>query len=670
MTPQQNIATAPRQSDADDAEFAFFYGTSATRFYPGRGARLSFASRGVDTLTLPGLPPGLLSAGVTVTVARYGTTVFKGTVDKVAQTWSGGAETFNTATVVGPWSSMLRKVFRQAWTVSDLDGGTTTMSTAHCILNQGVDGSPQSMRATAAEILDAGSGCGYAVETASCSALPNNLALPFDEVRNITVADALNRLLRFHPRYVVRFDYAASTPKIKISDVDAAATGIEEGNVLGRETNTIAHPIVGVDIATEDIDAASVVDPDTGAVKPMRAITHQTAGDTSSIDCLHVFMPLQPASATTSWESLRVEAESIPDGTNLTALRNWWISKHPRLKDVTAAEITTISQQRSGTKGFDQITSCTEDALTAFGLDAETVRFTATVTITKSDDIEEKLVLTMDFVTTDAHAGKHTRQTGSSALAAETLPSGLAQAILDQRGGALESEDVTVRLGDEFPVVGSEYDDLVLQNFDVDLDDCTATLHFGHPDYLTPEDMRDLLNGFRARGYASNAPSRGTGEVAEDAPEAVGGILPFNTTEFQPGSKKKTVVKDANNANAGKILLDSTQVGTGATMEVKTFTIGSGTGAQTVKVLATANATIPTGGGGGGTSGETGSHNFLTGLDIANTGSSASPVWQLRISYKVGTFADGLLSSVAGTESHIYIPLTLHSAISGGQGYS
>ena len=77
-------------------------------------------------------------------------------------------------------------------------------------------------------------------------------------------------------------------------------------------------------------------------------------------------------------------------------------------------------------------------------------------------------------------------------------------------------------------------------------------------------------------------------------------------------------------------------------------------------------------GGDGDPSGETGDYNFLTGFEIVNTGSSASsPVWKLRISYKVGTFANGLLGSVASTESHIDIPLTLHSDIAGSQqGYS
>ena len=77
-------------------------------------------------------------------------------------------------------------------------------------------------------------------------------------------------------------------------------------------------------------------------------------------------------------------------------------------------------------------------------------------------------------------------------------------------------------------------------------------------------------------------------------------------------------------------------------------------------------------GGDGGTSGETGGHNFLTGFEIVNTGSSASsPAWKLRIKYKTGSFENGLLKPMTNVaEQHIDIPVTLHSDIAGGQGYS
>ena len=177
------------------------------------------------------------------------------------------------------------------------------------------------------------------------------------------------------------------------------------------------------------------------------------------------------------------------------------------------------------------------------------------------------------------------------------LPDGLAQAILDQRGGSLESEDMQIRVGDVFPKIGDSADGLVLQNFEVDCDTLVANLHFGHPDYLTPEDMRELMNGFRARGTASNVPIRATNDLAEDAKDVAGGIMPLTTTEFAPGTKKKMTVKDS--SGGGSIVLDSTKVG-GKKVEVHdlTFTPSGASEPTTVKVLAEKDMEIPPGGAG------------------------------------------------------------------------
>ena len=73
------------------------------------------------------------------------------------------------------------------------------------------------------------------------------------------------------------------------------------------------------------------------------------------------------------------------------------------------------------------------------------------------------------------------------------------------------------------------------------------------------------------------------------------------------------------------------------------------------------------GGGGSGTSGETGYHNFPTGLALVNTGTSASPAWVLRLSYQQGRFQDGLLADMANAAVQtVDVPVTLHSAITSG----
>lgn len=143
-----------------------------------------------------------------------------------------------------------------------------------------------------------------------------------------------------------------------------------------------------------------------------------------------------------------------------------------------------------------------------------------------------------------------------------------------------------IALGEAFPKVGETLDGLVCQTVEVDCDSRVARLHFGHPAYLSAEDMRSLLNGFRGRGYASNIPQRGnTDPGAGAAVEVAGGIQPLTTTEFSPGTKAKTTIKHVDDAaKSGTIVLDADKVDSGKTVEVQEAVFADGT---TGKALAT-----------------------------------------------------------------------------------
>ena len=226
---------------------------------------------------------------------------------------------------------------------------------------------------------------------------------------------------------------------------------------------------------------------------------------------------------------------------------------------------------------------------------------------------------------TNATTRTYTRQTGSSSTAGETLPSGLAAAILAQRGGDLMSEEVTIRLGDSFPTLGDAdvvtennvSQVLYLQSFEVDCYDLTAQLHFGRPAFLSPEDMRDLLLGFRQRGFASNVPNRGEPD-ADDNMEDAGGVQPLKSSSIVVSSVEKTTVKGSGNAgnkitldttsskaaikiektSSGTVNLDSADVGSGNEAKFRDLTYTNARGQQTtIKVLSTDGATIPPGGG-------------------------------------------------------------------------
>ena len=565
MTADQNTGMAPRE----DAAFTFT--ANGKRFYPQSGARLSYASRTAATLFLPGMPSGLIASKDTVTVKYNGTTVFAGTLAKYTERTVRGLTVLDMK-FADRWDILERRVFRQEWKVAGEGGASVTTRSARLVLNVDELGLPVMLPGQIGEI------CSYGGIMMADGGIPY-IALPADVTENITCADAIRRLLRLFPQVVAYYNAERNVVQFSVPDTSQSPGWLSEGRILSRAKQYTAHPVVGVDIATESVDTV-VVDKD-GATVDMRAYTHQTAGNVNSDDCLHVFMPLAGGSASTSWESLEVTTEEMP----LLSTPSFWRDKHPRLANVPLSAISISEAGRSSTT-YDRITSNDIGALRAFGLNAEVVHCHCKATVTTEDDVEEDLYLTMDFTMTDASPGRHTRQTGSSSMAGETLPEGLAAALLAQRSGELEGEDVEIALGEAFPTVGETLDDLVCQTVEVDCDTRVARLHFGHPDYLSAEDMRSLLNGFRGRGYASNIPQRGnTDPGAGEAVDVAGGIQPLTTTEFAPGTKAKTTIKHVDDAaTSGAIVLDADKVDSGKTLEVQEAVFADGT---TGKALAT-----------------------------------------------------------------------------------
>lgn len=517
--------------------------TTTAEFFPGAGSTLRFANRDTDTLNAVGIPAGLLQAGDSVTVKYLNTTVFQGTVERIVDRHGRGDDRVQDVTCQGPWGKMNRLVYRQLWGI-----GTAQFSSSRVILNQTPGGLAQSMAAQLNEIVTfAAAKCGFTAGTIQA----DTLVLPADETRDITCADAIRRMLRFHPKRIVRFDYSGSTPALNIVEPSGNdASYVATIPKTQREYVYNAHPVSCVDITT---DATDILLSDGTS-----AIPHQiypVNADTTDLDCLHVTIPLAPGSASTTWESFDSVTENMPSSMNDAI---WWKNKHPRLANVPNNAFGVYDGDRSPAN-YPRIAKSTKGELEAAGLHCEVSRCSCKCRIQTADDEEEDIVLTMDFLTTDATTRKYTWQTGSSWSAGETLPDGLAQAIYEQRGGALLNERMTIRLGSAFPQLGDMADGLYLQSFDVDLADLTARLEFGQPEHLAVEDLKNLLNGFRQRGYAENAVLRSSagGGEEEEEDDTPGGIPPIASSEWSPGKKSKTTIAGSGSGSVGSVVIDS-----------------------------------------------------------------------------------------------------------------
>ena len=613
MTEADYIATPARTGHP--FTFTRIRAGATQPFLPGEGSRLHFANRATDTLEVVGVPSGFLVAGDTVTVAYLGTLVFRGEVETRIENQSRGDDATETVTVTGPWSKMARLVFRQWWRT----GASGSSLSSRLILNQADDGTAQSLNAALSEIAwgsnntgpNAGStptmpsGWGYQVGTINVS----TQELPFDPTRDITIAEAIVRELKFFPAAVASFDYSTTPPTLNITLPDLSgndAAYVAQIPKTARQYVYNAHPITGVDLEIESVGEVDGVQ--------YRNIGHQTAGNTTAgnPDCLYATLQLAGFSSSSVKQSFVSEVESIANWNGIDD-PGFWKAKHPYLANVplTQGSITITNAHRSGEDTSEGITDYpnisknTVGEIQAAGLKARVETFTCTARIVRTgglnsgvEEIEEGVQLQMQFVTTNATNRTYTWTDSSSSTSGETVPTGLAAALLEARSGALREERFTMRLGTvaQWPKLGDICDHLVLQEFDVDLTTLTADLHFGTPDYLSPEDMAALMTGFRNKARATFSTSRVSGKPEDDATSTVdmGGVMPLSSTEFSPGVKEKITIKKVQTTRAasgsGAIVLDADQIPGGDTMDAKKLKAGESE--IDAKILSTGQLTI------------------------------------------------------------------------------
>ena len=590
---------------------AFRFYANGTEFFPHAGTRLAFVNRGIDTLNLRSLPPDTLAGGdaIAVTYAPTAddeeTTIFRGTVEQITASTEGGPSNgWQDAVVSSPWSKMDRLIYQQQWYGYTSQG---LVWSSNLVLNQDSNGNSIGFKTQLKEIFDfAAARCG--IDYAN---LTGGQALPFDEVRDLSCAQAVNRVLRWFPKKIVRFDYSGETPNLELADPSAASwvSGIDKSSIV-RTYN--AHPIAGVYLET-----VTTGDENGVAYRNIGYQKYPANADPTAVDCLHATIQLAGGSSSASYESFKTHCESDVWEESV----GWWIRKHPRLAKFQTNQVQLIEHSSDDHADCPRIADASVEELQKFGLKAKVVKFVAHVNTKLPDEEEEDLILQMQFVMSNAEDDKtYTRQIGGSSTSGETIPTGLAQAIYEDRSQALQSLKCLARLGSAFPKVGETYEGLILQSFEVDPYELTAECNFGQPEHLSPDDMAGIMTGFRNRirstaCWERKDGKRGGGDDG-DIPKS---ISPMSATEFCPGLKAKTTIKSS--TGGGSFKIDSSDLESGEEVSVHTLTVKSseeGGEDKKFKILSTENVEVKADGSGGVTSlnGETGDMDIIGGAGV------------------------------------------------------
>ena len=575
---------------------AFVFKSGNTVLSNVTSARLHFASMATDTLALS-VPAESISLGQDISVEWNDVVVFRGTAEHIMTREESGTDVLQDVTVQGPWNKLTRSIFQQIWGSS---------KSAHVILNQNSSGASISHALQLANIAsDACNDCDLTCGTIEGS----NVHLPFDETRDITIAMALQRVLRYFPNTVVRFDYSTFKPTLNIIKTAVEASYLNSVKITSRQKEFNAHPIKGVYLYSETYNGSGIV------------TQTQTAGlsgvtvTPGAPDMLVAYIPTEQAIGNMNATYFTAEGENMPTDLNSVG---WWRIRHPRLNGISADNIIITNGKCLNSAGeevsisgdnavYPYIAKSTTEDIASAGKKSEVVTFSCNCTIKTDDDEEEDIYLTMDYLATDAVPGERYLVSYDNSFSSGTsIPVGLAKAILDERSGSLKNEYITFKLEDTWPVLGQTCDNLFLKEFDIDCVSELCSLHFGQAEYLSVDDMRGILSGFRGRTFAQSSFTRQVVSDDEESEEPTFGegpaLKPLSSTEFKPGIKSKTTFKSIK-ANDGKaVIIDSSELTdpTGdtsgqPTMKVRTITYKDGDGKDiTAQVLATADVVIPT----------------------------------------------------------------------------
>lgn len=141
--------------------------------------------------------------GAAVSIQRGGVPWFVGRVTGTPGTGEGGAEEIGYQ-LSGPWWYLEQLVYQQEWT---LQGGQKTGLLGRLILGQAADGSRRDSGQIVTDVLQ------YAIDAGApfqIGVVEPHAILPLEEVRDVTCAQVIRRVLRWHPDCVAWFDHGTA----------------------------------------------------------------------------------------------------------------------------------------------------------------------------------------------------------------------------------------------------------------------------------------------------------------------------------------------------------------------------------------------------------------------------------------------------------------------------
>lgn len=415
--------------------------------------------------------------------------------------------------IAGPWWYLENLIYQQTWTeLIPLNNSqeTRTINTGRVILGQNSQGSPINNGIQIKKILQ------YAINQNAPIAIGEigiDVIFPYDETKDISCAEAIQRLLRWSPDAIVWFDYSQLPPTLHIkkrTDISEANlylnqnTGIKSLHITPRydlQSKAVIikyekiHHINGQSCMSTDIDTY----PETATGKEFKALVL-----TVELDGAHTQKVKQ-----------NVRTEPI-----ILDSPHWWQKHLPALQTIPPSKIIIKDPSRTGNLPQELI----EGSISAWmnkDVEEDLIRAKISYETDFAQVIDHEIAIRLNTTNAITHVYEHTLTNESP----EPTPLGLAKKLYEsisllQFDGEIILENKEINASTLMGSVLNIYNGNKLwetmrasiQNVKEDIDLGRTTITFGPPKHLGPDDLVELLRANRKRQATRNATRRITGK--------------------------------------------------------------------------------------------------------------------------------------------------------------
>lgn len=545
--------------------------------------RISHATRvlknqSVDSVTLEregDSPSPPFTFGASIKIYRAQQLWFQGIVTETPS-FSTARKEYQRYVISGPWWFLERTIYQQKWkevdsisNEEDEESSLHNIYKSHLILGQDENGNPISIGEQIGDIIDYLSEEVH-VPIALDPQINLPIFIPYDECKDLSCAEVIQRLLRWAPDTVSFFDYTGDIPclylkrqhqlETQVIDLSQKHTGLTELHIRPRYDLQI--PAVVLKFEKTHTSNGKIW-------STIETQAYPIGSDGTTPQSLVMTVELEGSRATYVRQKI---TSTLIDITNVT----WWKDHLPGLENVPAEVITIEDVERSGELPRELTEGSVADWMNA---SVETDRIQGYLSYTSDEESVYRKHVAIKLRTTDALPKVY--QCLSSYQSEESIPSNLAEQLyqgvsyLPFEGHlCFEAREIFNNpMGKKLNIMGGEPDwetmNAQVQEVMEQLETGQTRITLGPARHLGAADLIELTRGNRHRFSVRNATARSTGEAEGRGSIDQGNHTPLENTAYGPGKYQKMIFIHPEAPTTRSIIIDATSLSRDLTLQLR-----------------------------------------------------------------------------------------------------